>query len=57
MVLYFLIRVFFSELLILDEPTVGVDPLLRQCIWNHLLQVLTIFGIHLTFFSFVNILY
>nr|QTW43728.1 ABCH1 [Eurytemora affinis] len=27
------------ELLILDEPTVGVDPLLRQNIWNHLLHL------------------
>ncbi|XP_063959857.1 ABC transporter G family member 20-like [Lytechinus pictus] len=26
------------ELLILDEPTVGVDPLLRQKIWEYLLQ-------------------
>ena len=25
------------ELIILDEPTVGVDPMLRQSIWNHLL--------------------
>ena len=27
------------ELLILDEPTVGVDPMLRQKIWNHLMQL------------------
>ena len=26
-------------LLILDEPTVGVDPLLRQSIWNHLVTL------------------
>ncbi|XP_043268135.1 ABC transporter G family member 23 isoform X2 [Venturia canescens] len=27
------------ELLILDEPTVGVDPVLRQSIWNHLVHI------------------
>ncbi|XP_066145977.1 ABC transporter G family member 20 [Euwallacea fornicatus] len=27
------------ELLILDEPTVGVDPLLRQNIWNYLVEI------------------
>ncbi|CAL8083324.1 unnamed protein product [Orchesella dallaii] len=27
------------ELLILDEPTVGVDPLLRENIWDHLCQL------------------
>ncbi|XP_065560210.1 ABC transporter G family member 20-like isoform X2 [Artemia franciscana] len=27
------------ELLILDEPTVGVDPLLRQSIWDHLVSL------------------
>nr|CAD7197218.1 unnamed protein product [Timema douglasi] len=27
------------ELLILDEPTVGVDPLLRQNIWEHLVDI------------------
>jgi len=27
------------DLLILDEPTVGVDPLLRQSIWNHLVEL------------------
>ena len=29
------------ELLILDEPTVGVDPMLRQSIWNHLIRLST----------------
>ncbi|XP_076241757.1 ABC transporter G family member 23 [Calliopsis andreniformis] len=27
------------ELLILDEPTVGVDPVLRQSIWDHLVHI------------------
>ncbi|XP_077995446.1 ABC transporter G family member 20-like [Glandiceps talaboti] len=27
------------ELLILDEPTVGVDPLLREKIWEHLMEL------------------
>jgi len=27
------------ELIILDEPTVGVDPMLRQNIWKHLLHL------------------
>ncbi|CAL7937625.1 unnamed protein product [Xylocopa violacea] len=27
------------ELLILDEPTVGVDPVLRQSIWDHLVHL------------------
>ncbi|XP_018405590.1 PREDICTED: ABC transporter G family member 20 [Cyphomyrmex costatus] len=27
------------ELLILDEPTVGVDPILRQSIWDHLVHL------------------
>lgn len=27
------------QLLILDEPTVGVDPLLREKIWDHLLNI------------------
>ena len=25
--------------MILDEPTVGVDPLLRQTIWRHLTKI------------------
>ena len=27
------------QILILDEPTVGVDPLLRQRIWDHLVGI------------------
>lgn len=27
------------ELLVLDEPTVGVDPLLRLKIWDHLREI------------------
>uniref|UniRef100_A0A2M4AFI7 Putative abc transporter n=1 Tax=Anopheles triannulatus TaxID=58253 RepID=A0A2M4AFI7_9DIPT len=27
------------ELLILDEPTVGVDPVLRQSIWDHMVEI------------------
>lgn len=27
------------ELLILDEPTVGLDPVLRQNIWDHLMSL------------------
>lgn len=38
-----LIEILYSvlepELLILDEPTVGVDPLLRKSIWDHLVNI------------------
>ncbi|XP_067949252.1 ABC transporter G family member 23-like [Watersipora subatra] len=33
------------EILILDEPTVGVDPLLRQRIWDHLVGISSTGGI------------
>lgn len=29
------------ELLILDEPTVGLDPVLRQNIWDYLVKLAT----------------
>ncbi|XP_021968284.2 ABC transporter G family member 23 isoform X2 [Folsomia candida] len=32
------------ELLILDEPTVGVDPLLRESIWEHLTNLVSTKG-------------
>ncbi|XP_073975814.1 ABC transporter G family member 23-like [Rhodnius prolixus] len=32
------------QLLILDEPTVGVDPLLSHCIWEHLLTLSSVYG-------------
>ncbi len=27
------------DLLILDEPTVGLDPIVRKCVWSHLLDM------------------
>lgn len=27
------------ELLILDEPTVGLDPILRQNLWDYLIKI------------------
>jgi ABC-2 type transport system ATP-binding protein len=33
------------ELLILDEPTVGVDPLLRARIWEYLKEISRKFGV------------
>ncbi|XP_024080654.1 ABC transporter G family member 23 isoform X1 [Cimex lectularius] len=32
------------ELLILDEPTVGVDPVLRQSVWDYLVELTTLKG-------------
>lgn len=32
------------QLLILDEPTVGVDPLLREKIWDHLIKIASTSG-------------
>lgn len=29
------------ELLILDEPTVGLDPILRQNLWDYLVRITT----------------
>lgn len=31
--------VHMPELLILDEPTAGVDPLVRERIWNYLVEI------------------
>ena len=37
-ILRFVFQVQDPELLILDEPTVGLDPVLRQKIWDYLLD-------------------
>jgi ABC-type multidrug transport system ATPase subunit len=50
------------EILVLDEPTVGVDPLLREKIWNHLrdiasLGVTVVITTHCIFYYFDTIPY
>jgi ABC-type multidrug transport system ATPase subunit len=33
------------DILILDEPTVGVDPILRQRIWSHLIELTNVYNV------------